>query len=65
VVIIVVSFLIHDTLFTGVELLRNDISLTLLLKDLLTRSLPRAVYTIVIIFFIYLWDTSIKPNLKR
>jgi hypothetical protein len=48
-----------------VELLRNDISLTLLLKDLVARSLPRAVYTIVIIFFIYLWDTSIKPNLKR
>ena len=64
-IIILVAFLIHDILFSGVELLKSGNSLNLLFHDLLIRSVPRACYTLVIIFLIYFWNTNIKPNLKR
>lgn len=65
VIIIAVSFLIHDAIFSGVELLKSGNSLSLLFNDLLIHSLPRTGYTLIIISLVYLWNTNIKPNLKR
>ncbi len=63
--IIIISILLHDAIFSGAELLKSGSSLSIIFSDLVILSIPRAFYTIIVIFFIYLWDTNIKPNLKR
>lgn len=63
--IILACFLIHDMLFIGVELIKNDKGLLQMFPQLLTATIPRALYTIVIVFGIFIWSTTIKPNLRR
>lgn len=65
IIILLVSFFIHDILFFGVELLKNDNSLLPIIPELFTRTLPRAIYSTVLAFIVILWNTAIKPNLKR
>ncbi len=64
IIILLISFIIHDTIFLGIDLLKNNNSLTLLLPALITRTFPRAIYSIVVVFLIYIWDSIIKPNIK-
>ncbi len=64
-VIIVIGFVIHDIVFSGVEFIKNDSSLSLLPMELLTQTLPRSLYTIVIISLVYVWRFTIQPNFKR
>ncbi len=65
IVILIISFVIHDALFTGAQLLKTGDSLLPLLTELLARTLPRAIYTTLFVFLIMFWDASIKPNFKR
>lgn len=65
IVILAISFFIHDTILLGVELLKNDSSLIHLIPEFIIHTLPRAVYTTILAFLINMWNTSIKPNLKR
>jgi len=65
VVILAVTFLIHDTLFAGAELLKHGSSVIQIFPELLLYTLPRTVYSIVFIFLIHLWNTTILPNLRR
>ena len=65
IIILLISFFIHDIIFFGAELLKNGNSIIPLIPELFTRTLPRAVYTIVVTFIVILWNTTIKPNLKR
>jgi len=65
IIILLIGFFIHDIIFFGAELLKNGNSLIPLIPELFTRTLPRAVYTIVVTFIVILWNTTIKPNLKR
>jgi len=64
-IIIIIGFLLHDTLFNGIQLLKNGEQLSHILIQLLTVTIPRAVYTIIIILLVYFWDSEIKPNLRR
>ena len=48
IIILLVSFFIHDILFFGVELLKNDNSLLPIIPGLFTRTLPRAIYSTVL-----------------
>ncbi len=65
VVILVVSFLIHDIIFFGVELLKNGSSLISLFPDIFTETLPRTVYTVLLVLLVQIWNATIRPNLKR
>ena len=65
IIILIISFFIHDILFFGTELLKNNNSLLSLIPALFTRTLPRAIYSIVLSLIIIFWNTIIKPNLKR
>ncbi len=65
IIILLISFFIHDIIFFGAELIKNGSSIIPLIPDLFTRTLPRAVYTIIVTFIVILWNTTIKPNLKR
>ena len=65
VIILAVGFIIHDVLFSGAELLKHGNSLVTLFPELFTNTLPRTVYTILVIFIIQFWNNTIKPNLKR
>ncbi|MBN1980242.1 MAG: rod shape-determining protein MreD [Chitinivibrionales bacterium] len=62
--IIVVGIIIHDMLFSGVELAKNGASLVALVPELFFRTLPRAIYSIAIIMIIQVWQTFIKPNIR-
>ncbi len=65
VIILAISFVIHDILFSGAELLKHGNSLVALIPELFTYTLPRTVYTILVIFIIQFWTNTIQPNLKR
>ena len=65
IIILLISFFIHDIIFFGAELLKNGNSIIPLIPELFTRTLPRAVYTIIVTFIVITWNTTIKPNLKR
>ncbi len=65
IVILVVGFLVHDLLFFGTQLFKYGDSFSHLFYEILTRTLPRAVYSVIIALLIAFWNTSIKPNLKR
>lgn len=65
IIILLISFFIHDIIFFGAELIKNGSSIIPLIPELFTRTLPRAVYTIIVTFIVILWNTTIKPNLKR
>ena len=63
-IIIFVGILIHDSLFYGVELIKNDQRLSLIFSELLFRSLPRSLYTLILILLVQFWKSSIKPSIR-
>ncbi len=65
VIILAVGLIVHDILFSGAELLKHGNSLVALFPELFTYTLPRIVYTILLIFIIQFWNNTIQPNLKR
>lgn len=64
VAIIFIGFIFHDILFISVELLKNGHPLSAMFMQLLTHTLPRTLYSMVIIMLIQVWQTFIKPNLR-
>ncbi len=65
VVILTLTFLIHDAVFAGTELIKHGSSIMRIFPELLLYTLPRTIYSIVVIFLIHLWNNTILPNLRR
>ena len=64
-IILLVAFVLHDAIFTAVTIVKTDSSWMLLVRELLTRTVPRALYSSVLVSMIYLWNLFVKPSLKR
>jgi len=64
-IILALSFFIHDLIFTVVTMIKIDASFALVFSELLTRTLPRALYSSVIAALFYAYTVFIKPTLNR
>lgn len=63
--LLIIGLFLHDTIFVGARLIHNSEPAQYLLKELLTRTFPRAFYTTLVLLLVYSWSLFIKPNLRR
>jgi len=64
-VILLVAFIIHDSIFTIVTIVKTDAGGGLLVREIFTRSLPRALYSIALASLSYIYNYYVKPTLHR
>jgi rod shape-determining protein MreD len=64
-VLLLVVFLIHDALFLLVQIVKLGDPLSTLFMGLLTKCLPRAIYSIAVAVVFYLWDLILKPAIRK
>ena len=65
VVILLLTFAVHDVLYIAVEIARAGAPIGATLLWLLTRTAPRAAYSVVLMLLFYLWQTYRKSPLLR
>jgi rod shape-determining protein MreD len=63
--IILIAFFIHDSIFTTVTVIKTDASAALFVREILTRTLPRALYSIAFASLLYLVNYYVKPSRRR
>jgi rod shape-determining protein MreD len=64
-VLLLVVFLIHDALFFIVQVARLGDPLSTLFLGLVTKTLPRALYSIAVAVLFYVWDLIPKPAIRK
>jgi rod shape-determining protein MreD len=64
-VLLFVAFIIHDALFFMVQIVRLGDPVSLLFMGLLTKCLPRALYSIAVALLFYIWDLIPKPAIRK
>jgi rod shape-determining protein MreD len=64
-IILLVSFLLHDLVFTIVTIVKIDASFGMLIPELFTRTLPRALYSAAFAALVYAYESFVKPSLRR
>lgn len=65
IVILLVVFLIHDGIFAVVEQMKNHTPLAAVFPMLLTKTVPRALYSALIMTVIYLWQHLAASSSRR
>jgi len=64
--ILLVSFVLHDSLFVAVEVAKHGAALSAALVSLLTQTIPRAAYSLCCAGIYFLWEYITRtPALKR
>ncbi len=63
--ILILGLFLHDSIFVGVRLIHNSEPAQYLVKELLTRTFPRAFYTTLVLLLVYSWSAFIKPSFRR
>lgn len=63
--ILIMGLFLHDSIFVGTRLIHNSEPASFLIRELLTRTFPRAFYTTLVLLLIYSWNSVIKPNFRR
>ena len=58
-------FVFHDTIFSLVDVFKHDLDMGSTLLPLLTRSIPRALYSLLVVAMVYLWRHFISPSPLR
>jgi len=64
-VLLFVVFIIHDALFFIVQIVRLGDPVSTLFLGLLTKCLPRALYSIAVAALFYIWDLIPKPAIRK
>lgn len=64
-IILVLVFLLHDAVFSIAAAIRFDGSLSGVLPSLVTETLPRALYSVVIAAATYVWIYVVRPATAR
>ena len=60
--ILLAAFVVHDTLFTGVTVVRSHTGWGLLFSSLLVQTVPRAIYSMLFVALLYIWEFFFKPS---
>jgi len=63
--ILLAGFLIHDSIVYYVEYLKNGSQMLSILQLLLTRAIPRTLYSLVPLGLAYVWMHFVKPSPSR
>jgi rod shape-determining protein MreD len=63
-IILFVMFLVHDILFSLILLIKNTHHVSILLPDLALKTVPRAVYSVIIAALFYVWEMVPKTGKK-
>lgn len=63
--LLIIGLFLHDSIFVGVRLIHNSEPAQYLIKELITRTFPRAFYTTLVLLLVYSWSAFIKPNFRR
>ena len=64
-VILLSAFVIHDTIYLVTGIAKEHGSYSALPVELLVRTLPNAVYSVAVVGVFFLWDSLLKPNLRK
>lgn len=64
-VIMLVGFLLHDTVFTIVTIVKITAGGGLFVREIFFHTLPRALYSIIFASLVYLYNYFVKPSLHR
>jgi rod shape-determining protein MreD len=64
-VLLLLAFLVHDTLYFIVQIVKLGSPVSALFIGLLTKCLPRALYSIAIAVLFYIWDLVPKPGIRK
>ncbi|MFP4417959.1 MAG: rod shape-determining protein MreD [Fibrobacterota bacterium] len=64
-IILFLAFILHDTVFTIVLVVKTEADMSILPTELITRTLPRALYSSFFAALIYLWDYFVNPSIKH
>lgn len=64
-ILILLAFVVHDSLFVISDIIKIAAPVSLLFKELLTRTLPRTLYSMVLLAIVYVWDYFLKPLIQR
>jgi rod shape-determining protein MreD len=64
-VLLLVAFLIHDALYFVVQIIKLGDPVWALFLGLLTKCLPRALYSIAVAVLFYIWDLVPKPAIRK
>jgi rod shape-determining protein MreD len=64
-VVLFVMFFVHDIIFMLVLVAKNSAGLSVVLLGLLTKTLPRALYSGIIAVMFYAWDFLPRPAGRR
>ncbi len=64
-VLLIFMFLVNDTVMMTVQIVKTSGGANLLFGQLLTESLPRALYTLVFAALPFVWENIIQPATRR
>ena len=65
VILIFIVFIVNDSIFLGVQLMRSGGSMNLILTDMITATVPRALYSLVFAALPLIWENFVQPAVKR
>jgi rod shape-determining protein MreD len=63
-IILFVMFLIHDSLFSLILIIKNTHHFSIVLPDLVLKTVPRAFYSVIIAAAFYVWEMFPKSGKK-
>jgi hypothetical protein len=64
-VLLLLVFLIHDAVFLTIQIVKLGGPLSTLFLGLLTKCMPRALYSIAVAVLFYIWELIPKPALRK
>ncbi len=64
-IILFLAFILHDTVFTIILVVKTEADMSILAPELVTRTLPRALYSAFFAAFLYVWDYFVKPSIRH
>ena len=64
-ILIMVVFILNDSIFLAVQLVKSGGSMSCILTDMVTATLPRALYSLVFAALPSVWENFVQPAMKR
>lgn len=64
-IVVFVAFLLHDAIFLIVTIVKTDGTWGVLFMDLLCKTVPRAIYSMLFLSLVYIWEYFFKPHSAR
>ncbi|MBD3343588.1 MAG: rod shape-determining protein MreD [Chitinivibrionales bacterium] len=60
-VILFIAFFVHDSIFSIASIIKNSAPLSMLFNELISETLPRSIYSMLLLSLVYVWSYFLKP----